>query len=92
MDCLARTGVTIVFMQALQLVLGLGLIVLRLILCRNFVGAPVPSKVPSAGVRQVRNWSINNGSLASHDHSPPEGTFGMTGTLISLLALSLTYI
>ena len=37
-------------------------------------GAPVPSVVPSAGARQVRNLSITDSSLSSHDQSPPEGT------------------
>ena len=43
------------------------------ILCYKF-GAPVPSAVLSAGARQVWYLSINDGSLSSHDQSPPEGT------------------
>ena len=45
------------FIQALQLVLQLGLMVLGWILCRIF-GAPVPS----ASTRQVPNLSIIDGS------------------------------
>ena len=71
MDCLASyiQALALVFIQAVQFVLGLGLIVLGWILCCKF-GAPVPS----AGARQVRNLSINDDSSSSHDQSPPEGT------------------
>ena len=47
--------------------------VLGWILCRKF-GPPVPSAVSSAGMRQVRNSSIDDGSPSSHDQNPPEGT------------------
>ena len=59
----------LVFTQAIQFVLGLGLIVLGWVLCRKF-GTPVPSAVS----RQVRNSSINDDSPSRHDQSPLEGT------------------
>ena len=67
MECLAHTGVTISVRDRVD-----GAIY-RVDFMSQF-GAPVLSTVPSAGMRQVRNLSINDRSLSSHDQSPPEGT------------------
>ena len=59
MDNITQYGL-LGFVQALQLVLRVGLTVPGWILCHKF-GAPVPSAVPSASTRQVLNLSIIDG-------------------------------
>ena len=55
MDCLVCTGVTITARARVDGAIYRADFMLQF-------GAPVPSMVPSAGVRQVRNLSINDSS------------------------------